>query len=93
MAIRTREEIIAQLNTIFGDNNSDDVLNIMTDISDTLGNGTDAIKVADLERQLQEQDENWRKRYRDAFLSGPDDEVEPEEVHKPRRFEDLFKTN
>lgn len=90
MAVRTKDEIIESLNTIFGDNNSDDVLNILTDISDTLGRSTDAQRITELESQLAEQDANWRKKYRDAFLSGADEPDEPDKPKKPKKFEDLF---
>lgn len=90
MAVRTKEEIIASLNNIFGDNNSDDVLNVLTDVSDTLGSQTDAQRITELENQLAEQDANWRKKYRDAFLSGPDEPDEPDKPNKPKKFEDLF---
>lgn len=93
MAVRTRDEIIASLNSIFGENNSDEVLGVMTDISDTIGSQSDAQRVASLEQQLAEQDANWRKKYRDAFLSGADEEiVEPIEDKKPKSYMDLFTT-
>lgn len=93
MAIRTREEIITSLSDILGDNNSDEVLQLLTDVKDTLGNETDAQRITDLEHQLTELDTTWRKKYRDAFLSGADDSFEEENDKKPRKFEDLFKTN
>lgn len=92
MAVKTRDEIMSRLNEVFGENDSDDVLEIMTDISDTLGNQSDAQRISELENQLDEQDKAWRKKYRDAFLNGTDEPDEPEEPRKPRRFEDLFKT-
>lgn len=91
MAIKTSDEIIADLNTILGDNNSDDALQLLTDIRDTLGSQTDAQRISELEAQLQEQDANWRRKYREAFLSGGDESYE-EESKTPRRFEDLFET-
>ena len=92
MAVRTRDEIMSRLNEVFGENSSDDVLDIMTDISDTLGSKTDAQRITELENKLDEQDKAWRKKYRDAFLSGTNEPDEPDEPRKPRRFEDLFKT-
>lgn len=91
MAIKTSDEIIADLNTILGDNNSDDALQLLTDIRDTLGSQTDAQRISELEAQLQEQDANWRRKYREAFLSGGDESYEEESI-TPRRFEDLFET-
>ena len=90
MAIRTSEEIMANLNEILGDNNSDEVLSFMTDLRDTLGGQNDAQRISELETQLQEQDASWRKKYRDAFLSGADESFEEEQNKRPRKYEDLF---
>lgn len=92
MAIKTSEEIITSLNTILGDNNSDEALELLTDIRDTLGSQTDPQRITELENQLKEQDDNWRKKYREAFLNGADESFEEEENKPPKRFEDLFKT-
>lgn len=92
MAVKTREEIIASINSIIGDNNSDEALQLLTDVRDTIGNETDAQRITELENQLKEQDATWRKKYRDAFLNGADESFEEEVNKPPRRFEDLFKT-
>lgn len=92
MAVRTREEIIESLSNVLGDNNSDDALQLLTDVRDTLGNDTDAQRITELEKQLTEMDNTWRKKYRDAFLSGADESFEEEQDKKPRKFEDLFTT-
>lgn len=92
MAIKPKNEIMENLSKIIGDNNSDDVLELLTDINDTLGNSTDAQRIAELETQLSEQDALWRKKYRDAFLNGVEDRLDEQEPKKPKRFEDLFTT-
>ena len=96
MAVRTREEIMTQLQAIIGDDTSDDALNFVRDVSDTLGNDNSATRITELETQLKEKDEEWRKKYRDTFFTGkPDDAFkdEEDEPQKPKRFEDLFTTN
>lgn len=96
MAVRTREEIMAQLQAIIGDDTSDDTLTFVQDVSDTLGNDNSATRITELETQLKEKDAEWRKKYRDAFFTGkPDDAFkdEEDEPQKPKRFEDLFTTN
>lgn len=93
MAIRTREEIMSQLQSMIGeDDTSDETLAFIQDVSDTLGNDNSAQRITELESQLEEQDKTWRKKYRDAFFSvKPDDSDEDDqEEKKPRRFEDLF---
>lgn len=96
MAVRTREEIMTQLQSIIGDDTSDETLSFVQDVSDTLGNDNSATRITELETQLKTQDEEWRKKYRDAFFTGkPDENVneDPEPENKPMRFEDLFTTN
>ena len=96
MAIRTRDEIMSQLKTMIGeDDTSDETLSFIQDVSDTLGNDNSAQRITELETQLEEQDKEWRKKYRDAFFTGkPDDSFEEEPEHNtPKRFEDLFTTN
>lgn len=96
MAIRTRDEIMTQLKNLIGEDTSDDTLNFIQDVSDTLGDESSAQRIADLETQLEDQDQEWRKRYRDAFFTGKPDETikeEDEEHASPRKFEDLFTFN
>ena len=93
MAVKTKEEIMNQLNQIIGDNDSDEVLGFMTDISDTLGDNSAAQRVSQLEQQLIDKDKEWRKKYKDAFFSKPDDSLDDDDDDKtPRTFEDLFTT-
>lgn len=92
MAIKTRDELISSVSDILGENNSDEALQLLTDLRDTLGSQTDAQRITELENQLKEQDATWRKKYRDAFLSGADESFEEEENKRPRKYEDLFKT-
>ena len=94
MAIRTRDEIMTQLQTMVGEDTSDETLTFIQDVSDTLGADNSAQRITELENKLEEQDQAWRKKYRDAFFTGkPDSSYEEEpENKKPKRFKDLFKT-
>lgn len=95
MAVRTREEIMSQLQTIIGEDTSDETLTFIQDVSDTLGSDNNAERITQLETQLEDQDKAWRKKYRDAFFSGsPDPEPDDDTSGRtPKRFEDLFTTN
>lgn len=95
MAIKSKEEIMTQLQTIIGDDTSDETLTFIQDVSDTLTNDNSAERIKELETQLVDQDKQWRQKYRDAFFTGkPDDSIEDEpDKNIPRRFEDLFTTN
>lgn len=93
MAVKTRDEIMSQLQSIIGEDTSDETLAFIQDVSDTLGNDNSAQRITQLETQLEDQDKEWRKKYRDAFFTGKPDETldEEEQDNKPKRFEDLFK--
>lgn len=90
MAVLSREEMIKKLSEKFGDDNSDDVLSIMEDITDTYASWNDA---EDWKSKYEENDSAWRKKYRDRFENNdvsdiPDAVEDAEEV---KTFEDLFK--
>ena len=94
MAVRTREEIMSQLQTLIGEDTSDETLTFIQDVSDTLGNDNSAQRITELETQLQEQDQEWRKKYRDAFFTGkPDEDLDDDKNSKPRSFDELFTIN
>ena len=93
MAIRTKEELLNQLNTFLGENNSDEALELITDVRDTLGQDNSQEQVTQLQQQLTDLDKIWRQKYRDAFFSGtPEPEEQDDEPPKPRSFDDLFTT-
>lgn len=89
MSVRTKDELMNSLKDFLGDNTSDEAIALVQDISDTLGD-SNAQTVADLRQQLVDQDNTWRKKYRDAFFSGTPDKDEEEQPKRPRTFEELF---
>ena len=92
MAIKSKEEIMTQLQTIIGEDTSDETLTFIQDVSDTLANENSAQRIKELETQLVDQDKQWREKYRDAFFTGKPDESlnEQEDDGRPSKFEDLF---
>ena len=93
MAIKSLEEILTNVSKIIGDNNSDEALTLMDDISDTFNNKDNT----DWQKKYEENDAAWRQRYKDRFLSGDteldkdiEDDDEPDEI-KTYKYEDLFK--
>lgn len=108
MAVKSKEELLSSLKTVIGDNPSDDAIALLEDISDTLDNSTggssdeDKKKIEELEKQVKEVDESWRKKYTDRFFSPSDPkEDDPREddpteddskKHSPKTFDELFTT-
>ena len=99
MAKKTLEELTGEFNLIVGDNDSEDVLAFLEDLTDTMNAEPPAEsedlrgRVEELERQLRD----LRKRYRDRFYGRTDDKEEEEAVETEQvdgdniKIKDLFK--
>lgn len=99
MAKKTLEELTGEFNLIVGDNDSEDVLAFLEDLTDTVNavppeEGKDFRgRVEELEGQLRD----LRKRYRDRFYGRTDEKEEDEAVETEKvdgdiiKIKDLFK--
>lgn len=89
MAVRTRDELIAVVNAIIGDTPDDNGLSLLEDISDTFASYDDT---EDWKTKYEENDAEWRKRYKERF-EGKKVVVEESEDDSPKektKFEELF---
>lgn len=98
MAVRTKIELLNQLNTILGENRDDNALALIEDITDTM----DSHSSSDNENWKQKYEDNdkaWRKKYSDRFFSNSDEEdddkdssTDPESngENSPLTFDKLF---
>lgn len=94
MAVRTKEELLDLVKSRLGDDVSDEALEFIGDITDTIDDlaakTTDNVNWKD---RYEENDREWRQKYRDRFFNtteekGPEpDPVLPEKL----TFENLFK--
>lgn len=96
MAIKTREDLLKSLNTLIGDNSSDDNLAILEDVTDTLKDYEEkTADQTDWKTKYEQNDADWRKKYKERFLSGEEIKDEQEEdVKKDSKtltFDSLFK--
>lgn len=96
MAIKTREELLTSLNTLIGDNSTDENLAILEDVTDTLKDyEAKTADQTDWKSKYEQNDADWRKKYRDRFMSGAEIKDEQEEDvekdSKPLTFDSLFK--
>lgn len=99
MAKKTLEELTGEFNLIVGDNDSEDVLAFLEDLTDTMNAEPPAesenlrSRVEELEGQLRD----LRKRYRDRFYGRTDEKEEDETVETEEvdgdniKIKDLFK--
>ena len=93
MAIKTREELLESINTIIGENTSDEALAIIEDVQDTFSDyDTRLSDTTDWKAKYEENDNAWRTKYRDRFFNSPgsDPEADPEPEPIKKTFEDLF---
>ena len=99
--IKSKDEILASVNQLVGEDASDDVLAILEDITDTVDDYERRISESgDWEAKYNENDQAWREKYKARFLSAGASEnasidieaegVEIETDDVPETFEDLF---
>lgn len=91
MAVKTVDEIMVKVRERIGEDDSDEAIGFIEDISDTLESFSNA---EDWKAKYEENDKKWREKYRDRFFTSKeeveeDDIEEPEEKEK-KKFEDLF---
>jgi thiamine pyrophosphate-dependent acetolactate synthase large subunit-like protein len=97
MAKLTKEQYLSKLQSLIGEDTSDDALAIVEDFTDTYNEMESAITNdgPNWEQKFKENDEAWRKKYRERFFSGqPQEEQheeEQEEKEKTITIDDLFK--
>ena len=99
MAKKTLEELTGEFNLIVGDNDSEDVLAFLEDLTDTM-NAEPPAESEDLRGRVEElegQLRDLRKRYRDRFYGRTDEKEEEEFVETETvdgdniKIKDLFK--
>lgn len=94
--IRSRDEILEIVRSRVGDDNSDEALSFIEDITDTMNDYESRLADStDWKTRYEENDKEWRQKYKDRFFNAPvkDEEVIEEEIidETPKKFEDLFK--
>lgn len=93
MAVRTTEEIMEDIKTRVGDSTEDADLKFLEDVTDTLSDLREKTQgQEDWKTKYEENDKQWREKYRDRFFEKKEEqEEEKEEPETPKTFEDLFK--
>ena len=90
--------LLEELRNVIGDRTDDDALALIERVSELESQGIDDLKnkITELEGQMKQLDEDWRKRYRDRFYEGEkeiEDEAEEsgsEEEAESVSIDDLF---
>lgn len=105
MAVVNKDTILARLRENFNDNDSDDVLGLLEDVTDTLNDYQSRLEEnGNWKERYEQNDREWRQKYKDRFFNNdpepdtepePDKDPEPEpdkdpEQATPTTFEELF---
>lgn len=85
--IKTKDEYLTALKTLIGDNQDDNVLEILEYANKIDGDKENEIttlkeRITTLENEKTEIDTNWRKRYKDTFFTGKPEDDDPEMKHQ-----------
>lgn len=97
MAVVNKDTIMERLRENFNDNDSDDVLGLLEDVTDTLNDYQSRLEEnGDWKERYEQNDREWRQKYKDRFFNNdpePDSEPEPDkdpEQATPTTFDELF---
>lgn len=100
--VKTKDEILESIKAKIGDDNSDENIALLENISDTLNDYENKTKEnTDWKTKYEENDKAWRKKYTDRFFNNDDIEdgtdkiiIEDKEDDKQEvtTFEELFST-
>lgn len=89
--IKSKQELLEKFNQIVNDSTDDSVIEFMDDLSDTI----DSNENENWKQKYNDLDEQWRKKYKERFMSKNDDDNidDEDETDRPKKysFNDLFK--
>lgn len=92
MAVISKEDLLKRISERIGDDNSDEALSLLEDVSDTIKDFEERDS-EDWKAKYEENDEKWRKKYRERFENGVPDIEEKEEIEdtiEVKSYDDLF---
>ena len=98
MAVKTPDELMTSLRAHLGEDTSDAALALIEDVQDTVASLSGSDDGINWEQRYQENDAEWRRRYRDRFFgksdNDDDDDLNDNDKNnvkkKPRTFAELF---
>lgn len=99
MAVRTQEELLNSIKGLLADDTSDASITLLEDVTDTLSNLSNNNDSENWKQKYEENDREWRQKYRDRFFNTGSEDVKPIQHIEPNdekpvitKFEDLFTT-
>lgn len=98
MPALSKDQFLAKIKDIIGENTSDEVLKFIEDATDTIDDYETRTKdSADWKKKYEDNDAEWRKKYKDRFFNTPAHEEPPlpsggsDDKPKTYEYKDLFK--
>ena len=98
MAVKTMEELMESVRARLGDDQSDEALALLEDISDTYSDMQSRTTGGeDWKKKYETNDAEWRQKYRDRFFNKSNDNDDDDgddgcgKPSKPMTFDELFK--
>ena len=101
MSVKSRDELLNALKVTIGDSTDESALSLLEDFTDTLNDYEEKNKdKTDWKSKYEENDNAWKKRYKERFFNDGDncgtveDDDKPDDTNHntPKTFADLFKT-
>lgn len=91
MAVKTKDELLSSINELEGIED-DRLIGLLEDIGDTFDSFSDG---ENWKKKYEENDAQWKQKYRDRFFNNTKDEPEELKPEEPKvlTFESLFKTD
>ena len=89
MAVISKEDLLRRISERIGDDNSDEALSLLEDVSDTIKDFEERVS-EDWKTKYEENDAKWRKKYRERFENGEPDIEENEDTIEVKTYGDLF---
>ena len=96
MAVISKEDLLKRISERIGDDNSDEALSLLEDVSDTITDFEERdsedwkTKSEDWKTKYEENDAKWRKKYRERFENEAPDIEEKKETIEVKSYDDLF---
>lgn len=96
MAVLSKEDFLSRINERIGDDNSDEAIAFMEDMSDTYEDMANKITDStDWKKKYEENDKAWRDKYKERFTSSHNEDEDlsdnDNDTTSPKTFDDLFK--
>lgn len=97
MAILSQQQFMEAIKTIVGDNNDDNSLTFIENMTDTYNNLASTNADSNWKEKYEQNDAMWREKYRERFFQTESNDIDtlvdkpPVEQPKPKTYDDLFK--